>query len=274
MTVDEFSNTFDTLLNSHSIKANFGEGDSKVDIVLDEYEKSVLLTQAQDIILKSYFDERSNQTGQGFDGVERRQVDFSSLITVAEVTPSDNVSNTHFADDSYLFALPTQEVTIDGSTTVVSKVLFIINERVKLTKAQSPTKNYVVVPINYREYDRKMSKPFAQPLKKQCWRLLQDNNAATSNGTLYAEIVLTDAAKSLIAGEYSAKYVIRYVRRPRPIVLTNLENSGTSVDGVTAKTECELNPILHMDILNKAVEIALSTHTPKVAPQTQQQRTQ
>lgn len=38
------SNTIDTLLNSYSIRAGFGEEASKADISLDEYEKSVLLT--------------------------------------------------------------------------------------------------------------------------------------------------------------------------------------------------------------------------------------
>lgn len=46
MTTEEFSNTFDTLLNSYNSNAVFGEAASKQEIVLDEYEKSVLLTQA------------------------------------------------------------------------------------------------------------------------------------------------------------------------------------------------------------------------------------
>ena len=43
MTTQEFSSTFDTLLNSYDSKAMFGEAASKEDIVLDEYEKSVLI---------------------------------------------------------------------------------------------------------------------------------------------------------------------------------------------------------------------------------------
>ena len=57
-------------------------------------------------------------------------------------------------------------------------------------------------------------------------------------------------------------YIIRYIRRPRPIVLTDLAageySDNLGVDGETETTECELNPIIHMDILNKAVELALS----------------
>ena len=55
MTTQEFSDAFDTLLNSYASQAIFGEGASKQEVVLDEYEKSVLLTQAQDIVVKSYF---------------------------------------------------------------------------------------------------------------------------------------------------------------------------------------------------------------------------
>lgn len=64
MTTREFSDSFDTLLNSYANKAAFGEDTSKADIRLDEYEKSVLLTQAQDLVVKSYFYNNQNQQGQ------------------------------------------------------------------------------------------------------------------------------------------------------------------------------------------------------------------
>lgn len=60
MTTQEFSNTFDTLLNSYRDVKDFGKIHSNVSIELDEYEKSILLTQAQDIVVKSYFDRTLN----------------------------------------------------------------------------------------------------------------------------------------------------------------------------------------------------------------------
>jgi hypothetical protein len=57
-----------------------------MDISLDEYEKSIFLTNAQDQIVKSYFDRTLNPQGQGVDDSSRRQVDFSDLITIT--TPS------------------------------------------------------------------------------------------------------------------------------------------------------------------------------------------
>ena len=83
MTTKEFSDMFTTMLNSYNTQAEFGEQASHREIVLDEYEKSVILTQAQDIVVKSYFDKTLNPQNQGFDDSARRQVDFSSLIKIA-----------------------------------------------------------------------------------------------------------------------------------------------------------------------------------------------
>lgn len=228
MTTQEFSNMFDTLLNSYNTEATFGEAASKVDIVLDEYEKSVLLTQAQDFIVKSYFDGTLNYQGQGFDDSTRRQVDFSTLIKVSTATKTEN--GTPFDSRGILYTMP-------------KRVLFILNEKVTING-----KDYVVVPINYKEYDRQMSKAFTQPLKKQCWRLFQNN----SNTDFLAEIIP-------YKGSEITKYTIRYIERPTPIVLADISADGLDIDGVRAVTECTLNPILHMDILNKAVELAITT---------------
>jgi hypothetical protein len=77
----------------------FGEQASKAEIVLDEYEKSVFLTQTQDQIVKSYFDIRSDSLQEGFDGSERRQVDFSSLITVKTLYPYNNTNVVNSSGD-------------------------------------------------------------------------------------------------------------------------------------------------------------------------------
>lgn len=227
MTTQEFSNMFDTLLNSYNTEAMFGEAASKADIVLDEYEKSVLLTQAQDFIVKSYFDRTLNYQGQGFDDSTRRQVDFSTLIKVSTATEAGG--DTPFDSRGKLYTMP-------------EKVLLILNEKVTING-----KDYVVVPINYKEYDRQMSKAFTQPLKKQCWRLFQNN----SDTDFLAEIIP-------YKGSEITKYTVRYIKRPTPIVLADLSADGLDIDGVSTVTECTLNPILHMDILNKAVELAIT----------------
>ena len=51
MELMDFSNGFDTLLNSYAREANFGEAAFNGTVVLDEYEKSQFLTKAQEDIV-------------------------------------------------------------------------------------------------------------------------------------------------------------------------------------------------------------------------------
>lgn len=143
------------------------------------------------------------------------------------------------------------------------KVLFVLNEKI----AEKDTKKkFVVVPINYREYDRQMSRAYGQPLKKQCWRLFQQGSGQAVD--IVSEIIPIDG---VTLDENS--YRLRFVRRPQPIVLAdfNFENQeALDIDGVSVRTECELNPVLHNEILNKAVELAITTRGGRAVPTSQQ----
>lgn len=258
MTTQEFSNTFDTLLNSYRDIKDFGQTHSSFSIELDEYEKSILLTQAQDIVVKSYFDRTLNPQAQGFDDSARRQIDFSELITVAnlqQITTTDP----KYDDRSLVYKMPTE--TKDNVERF--SVLFVLNEKLivkrQLTSGEEVLRSYVVVPINYLEYDRLMSKPFAQPLKKQAWRLFQNKSGVD----LHSEIIPINGLTNPESGVTKTfEYKLRYVKRPKPIILADLSSGeysgGLEIDGYSKITECELNPIIHMDILVKAVELALN----------------
>lgn len=251
MTTQEFSNAFDTLLNSFNSKTNFGEGAAKNDIVLDEYEKSVFLTQAQDIIVKSYFSNNTNNQGEGLDDSARRQVDFSKLITVGEGDKVTSDSGIKFDERGIMYKMP-------------SNVLVVLNERLVVSSGNT-SKSYVVIPISYSEYDRIMSKAYAQPLKKQCWRLFNGEttlaNTPATNTDINAEIIPIEGA---IDNNSTVTYKVRYIKRPAPIILTNLtfnDQESLDIDGKSTVSECELNPIIHMDILNKAFELAIISKT-------------
>ncbi len=269
MTNQEFSDTFTTLLNSYDTQAQFGEQASKGEIVLDEYEKSVLLTQAQDIIVKSYFDRTLNQQGQGFDDSARRQVDFSSLITVAELQEFAGITAEPFDYRGILFSIPSEMLYMLNEQLLVYTVINIPSGG----KAVESKKVFVIVPISFKEYDREMSKPYAQPLKKQAWRLFQDEGNS-SDYNMVTELIPNENIQRIGDGTHLGDtrfaYKIRYIRRPQPIILEDLPN-GLEIDGVSAESACELNPILHMDILTKAVELALTTRG-RVAPQQEQAR--
>lgn len=313
MTTQEFSDMFDTLLNSYASQAVFGEGASKQEVVLDEYEKSVLLTQAQDIIVKNYFYGNQNPQGQGFDDSIRRQVDFSSLIKTTTLSPVADQESV-FDDRGIIFQMPPK--VVDGVPQAnTTDVLYILNEKLIIksdvvtpaywskdgetnvfgayTDAVAQTlpktgggtcadiadakndgwswnpavfadkKEFVIVPLNYKEYDRANSKAYAQPFKKQAWRLFQ--NQSTEFDVQSELIPIWDVSDDMKYSAVSAIYRIRYVKRPDPIVLVELPN-GLTIDEFSHVTECKLNPIVHMDILNEAVRIALSTRGRVAAP--------
>lgn len=229
MTAEEFSNQFDVLYNN--ITSNQAPG-------LTEYEKSVFLTKAQDEIVKNYFLPQSNPKNAGFDDNQKRQIDFSALTTVS----SKNVTNKGKFD----MRGGTGYITLD------SNVMLIINEHLKVTR-KSKQVELTVKPISYDEYDRLMSKPYKRPVQYQAWRLINHDSSNTAD---------------LIAGPsdtfVSNGYTIRYVRTPKPIIVGDLDGlsihgyhlENTSGAGTTTNGECELDPILHEEILQRAVELA------------------
>ena len=230
MTTQEFSNEFDVLYNN--IMSNKAPG-------LDEYEKSVFLTKAQLEILKNYFNPKGNKYGQGFDENAKRQIDFSTLITVAkpsQYTPTGDYVK--FDDRSQLYKMP-------------QNILLMLNET-GINTVDGVNRLISIIPMNYEEYARLMSKPWKQPLKNQGWRLFQ----STGGVDFISEIVIK-------CNSSLADYKIRYVKRPKPIILANLadEYSNVSIEGITTITECELDPIIHSEILQRAVELAKSAYT-------------
>jgi hypothetical protein len=263
MGTQEMSYRFDVLLNSYASQAQFGEQASSMSVVLDEYEKSVVLTQAQEIVLKAAYNRKKNAANEGIDGSEERQIDFSTLITTAVLKRASDQTSA-FDDRGIIYNMPLRTTIVAADTfdssfdytfhskeKVSSDVMFILNERI-ITQVGGMKKNYVVVPIHYREYDREMSRPYGQPLKKQVWRLIQNNSKGID---AKLEII---PRWNLTSNEEILEYKIRYIRRPYPIVLTKLEG-GLNIEGFTQENPCELAPILHEEVLRKAVELALAS---------------
>lgn len=271
MTVTEMSNEFDILYNN--IMSNQAPG-------LDEYEKSVFLTKAQSELILEYFNAKGNKFQEGFDGSERRQIDFSNLIFTKEVESVPDDSSYPKTDArSEIFPL-----TGDGSqATTEDDILLIVNEFLRLTReaqeasgtqgqpgyqaaVEASSKILTVVPISYLEYTRLMMKPYKLPVKSQAWRLLNSQKNNTTAGP-FSELLFNKSAYE----DYEREYVVRYIKRPDPIILINLadEYSDVSIEGQTAEQECTLDPIMHHDIVQRAVELAKAAYTGDLATQIQ-----
>ena len=232
MSTVEFSNEFDTLLDSFKVANNFGEQENLFALKFDEYEKSVFLTKSQNLVVREYF-----QSGEGFDGSNRKQADFGNLIRTQACLPS---TVTQRIDDRSVIYIWPAKTSIPNTT----DVLAVINE-----KFIDNNLEYIVVPLSYTEYDRLMSKPYRKPLKRQVWRL--QNNKSLLSGNIVEVIPRVPVS----AG---AQYLLRYVRVPNPIVLEDLTGTDLTVDGIQTVTDCEVDEILHRDILMRAVDLAFT----------------
>ena len=126
------------------------------------------------------------------------------------------------------------------SITLPSKLMFAINEMVEVNR-NGKTVLLQVVPVKFDEYSRLMCKPYKRPLKYQAWRLT--NNDAVNK----ADIVVGPT-------DILTKYTIRYVRRPNPIIVSDLD--GLTIEGIGHTSPCELDPTIHEEILQRAVELA------------------
>lgn len=230
MTTQEFSTEFDVLYNN--IASNGAPG-------VNEYEKSVFLTKAQNELIKAYFLKVSNKLQSGYDDNALQQTNFSNLIVLK------TYQNNDLEEAKY------SSIANSKSVVMPKNSLFILNEQLLVTDTNNKNKTLIVVPINGDAYSRLLSKPFKRPLKNQAWRL--DVNIESTKDEQCADLIPT-------AGTTIKGYQIRYVKKPTPIILTTLED-GIMIDGEFEEMTCKLNPILHPEVLQRAVEFAKASYT-------------
>ena len=230
MTTEEFSNEFDSLLNSYSNNLEFGH----IHVLeCDEYEKSVFLTKAQEDIVKELYNGK-NPYGDSFEKTEELRRYLSNLIKTKKYDSPTNTNNSineseKLYSNSILFTLP-------------SDVWFITYESVDFEDDSLGCKNgtnICVVPVTQDDFSRIMKNPFRGPNERRVLRLDADNGNIE------------------LISKYNIKnYIIRYLKQPNPIILIDLPVE-LQINGEHNKTECELNPVIHRTILERAVKLAL-----------------
>lgn len=214
MTTEEFSNEFDVLLNSYS----------GISVELTEYEKSVLLTEAQEQIVRGLY--TGSFTGESFEKTEVLRRGLDSLIKTD--SPEPILEGLKGVDKNSKFYK------------LKDDVWFITYESVELMEGAPCADNPVVkvIPMKQDEWHRSKDNPFRRPNKRKVVRL--------DNGSNISELI----------SEYPIQnYLIRYLSKPTPIILTPLEED-IFIDGLQEVTECKLNTVLHRTILERAVELA------------------
>ena len=227
MNIQEFSAEFDILYNN--IASNLAPG-------LDEYEKSVFLTKAQDELVKNYFNKQGNKYQQSYGDSSKRNISLENLIDV------------YSAPLEYR----TDVIKVDVRSLVLSNppdALIILNESVRAETSPGKFTQFNVIELSPEEYNRVLSRPYSRPPIGVVWKLKSGTDIENSNA-LYEYIMPIDNEDTQV--------YFRYVMKPFPIILENLE--GITINNESSESTCRLDDSIHPEILQRAVELAKAAY--------------
>ena len=218
MNVDEFREEFDILYN------NLASGKAPA---LDDYEISVFLTMAEEELVKSWYEGSTIESSFEENEKKRRMLD--SLIKTAKITDSLQI-NDNISSISKFYELP-------------DDLLYITMESVDFVDGAvcGDGTGIPVIPTSQDSYAKIKNNPFRRASKNRVLRLDAGDNIA-----------------ELISPIGIKQYIIRYIRKPNPIILSDLED-GLSINNQTQKRECELDSSVHREIVNAAVILAINS---------------
>ena len=229
MTNEEFSNQFDIILDSYRRFKDFDNKELGDSLDFNEYEKSVFLTEAEKDVILSYYsgDTTHLDTFEKTEEIRR----YLNVLVETKVIKDKVSEKTGLSSKSTFFSLP-------------ADLMFITYEQIVLSSDSKclDGKTVVVVPVEQDDYWYMSQNPFKGVNENRAFRL----------------DVATDTVE-IIAKDSITEYLVRYIRKPKPIILTNL--GDLSIEGESKVTECELPEVLHQEILNTAVRLAVSSKT-------------
>lgn len=246
MNCDEFSREFDILYNNAT---------SNQAPPLNSYEKSVILTQAQELeVLDLYRGDNSKP----FDLTEEVASYLSPIIKDFVTITKGEIED----DDMVNSLAPIYNVTMMSAleSDAVHDCWFIVYESALVSYAGGDCKQNVfneVVPTTYDTFLRKQRNPFKRPNNHRVLRL----NIGEPDGDINPRsLYLIHPKNSEIVS-----YHCTYLKRPRPIILEDLSNYGEeynlTINGKSEKSECELGSAIHNKILYRAVDLAKAIWT-------------
>ena len=190
----------------------------------NEYEKSLFLTQAQESVVRDIY---SGQTGDlHFEGTEEASSYLNALVR--QTTMDCFVEGEGVSENSLFFPMPADLWFITYESAVIKDECLGCCYHRKVS----------VRPVTQDTYFSVSRNPFKRDNDRRVLRLLSENKI---------ELISRYPIKS---------YTLRYLAKPQPIILTDLTEYGTAIEGITEPTECQLHSALHRAILSRAVQLA------------------
>lgn len=201
-----------------------------------DYEISVILTKAQENILKRVYSHKSNLKREGFEGSEKRRKELGSLVVTSILEPARTITDNVIGDPSIseVFSLP-------------DDCFFVVEESVKIKHEDCSTDTYSTIkPITHDFYQANLENPFKKPYSKVLWRL--DYNGKHE--------IIHDGKTEI------KEYKIRYIKQPNPIIVSDI--SPDTINGYSAPQTSPLHEMKHREIIDEAVRLAVSYVKPEL----------
>ncbi len=202
---------------------------------VNTYEKSLFLTQAQENIIRSLYENKVK--GLSFEQSERSRRRLEPLTITSKVTfnsPFDtNLNDLKISPDSKFFQIS-------------DTYWYIVFEQV----TTSTGKRIKVIPTSLDQYSVLSENPFKKPNARKAWRL-------TTNDTVSNETVV-----EILSTQTLTTYTYKYLDQPSPIILVDLSTDpefsglGLEINGISAETNCILPAEIHRVVLTEAVALA------------------
>ena len=234
MDLNQFSAQFDVLADSYRRFKDFDRKDAIDSLDFNEFDKSCFLTDAQEDLIREYYSGKG--ISDAFEETEETRRALAELVIHEEITVSDADASSVLTNHSYVFDLP-------------SDLWYIVYEGAVLDLEGSDAceealngigEGAVIIPARYDELHYLLNNPFRGPKGNRVLRLDKSGN----------QVELISISHPV------AKYVIRYITQPSPIILVNLPET-LNIRGENTATECQLPTQLHQVILERAVANAV-----------------
>lgn len=218
----EWENGFDLLYQN--ITSNKAPG-------LNSYEKSVFLTESEYAVVIGLY---NGSIKHSFEETEELTSYLASLVCQEDCCVASDA--THIVDGSKVYELP-------------EDLLFITLEMCKVSVGSCGEKSAIVVPVTQDEFWRTYRNPFRKQNTEKVLRLAYGASDAIGS-SLYSS-----RYSELVSDYEIGKYTVRYIKKPEPIILCDLED-GLTIEGESEAKTCKLNEHLHQAILEEAVRRA------------------
>ena len=283
MTTKEFSDQFDSLYNQQYYVLFSIQNP----VALDEYEKSLYLTKAQENIVETLY-RAGYGIPEGFEKTEYARRMLQQLVMNTEGTLMNDPSQ--FTGDRQVYA----EHIVPQIKTTEDSYIFFLTDYSDYVGSSYPLGYYGIiyeqatfggddpcaagkiadiVPVKHDDLHRILRNPFRGTSIRRVLRVDHSGEMLNPNSTSPEDSNVSQVLGGfraypveLISKYPIAKYFARVIRKPLPIILVSLDDDSPSIEGFKNKMECELNPAVHKTILEEAVKLALASKTLNTIP--------